>query len=330
MTRLRFEADPSPADAALVRAAETAPENPFLTSAFAEAQRRMGREIALLSLRNEANWVSCCYAGVKRGGLRVTVQIFSLPAMGADSDFGDGLTRFCRSVGADLAIVDSFGSRVHGVPPLPGEVTRRSRLEHVWGLQGADLWGGLSANHRRNVTRARKSGIVMVAAEGRSGLRTHMSLTDASLARREQRGEQVETEGAHESGWGALLDTGAGTLFQAQREGEVLSSILVLKAREGAYYHSAGTSPEGMRLGASQLLVFEVASRLAAEGLSVFNLGGAEPSSEGLYRFKVGFGTAPQPLEAASYRMSGTVRRGILWLADSVRGKLRPEVRDPS
>jgi lipid II:glycine glycyltransferase (peptidoglycan interpeptide bridge formation enzyme) len=78
-----------------------------------------------------------------------------------------------------------------------------------------------------------------------------------------------------------------------------------------------------MRLGASQLLIFEVATRLAAEGLSVFNLGGAEPTNEGLYRFKVGFGTSARELEAASYQVGSAVRRGVLWLAESARAVFR-------
>jgi hypothetical protein len=77
-----------------------------------------------------------------------------------------------------------------------------------------------------------------------------------------------------------------------------------------------------MRQGASQFLVLDVATRLAAEGRSLFNLGGAEPASEGLYRFKAGFGTSARQLEAATYQVAGAVRRSVLWLADSARAVL--------
>ena len=318
----RFEADLSPPDETLRRAAASAPHSPFLTPSFAHAQRRTGKEIALLSLRGDGDLLACCLAGTKRGRLRTTVEVFSLPEGGDRPEFAEGLLRFCRSVSADLLVVESLGSRTRSLPPLAGRISHRTRCEHVWSLRGKDLWAALSANHRRNITRARKAGVAVIAAEGDSALATHLRLTDASLVRREQRGEDVRTGDLQASSWGVLLETGAGCLYQAHLGEEVLSSILVLKASDGAYYHSAGTSPDGMRLGASQLLIFDVATRLAAEGLSVFNLGGAEPASEGLYRFKVGFGTSAQELEAASYQVGGVVRRGMLWLADSARAVL--------
>jgi hypothetical protein len=321
MSRLRLDVDRAAQAPALERAAATDPENAFLTPPFAEAQRRMGWEIALLTLRDDDRVHSCCLAGTKRGRLHTMVEIFSLPRGGDRPEFAEGLSGLCRAVGADLLVVDSLGSSVRGLPPLVGLVSRRSRCEHIWRLAASDLSSDLSANHRRNVTRARKAGVAAGEAAGDTGLSHHMRLTDASLARREQRGEQVEA-GGRESTWAALLDTGAAALHQARLGEEVLSSILVLKARDGAYYHSAGTSAEGMRLGASQLLVLEVATRLASEGRSVFNLGGAEPASEGLYRFKTGFGTSARELEAGTYQVAGIVRRGMLWLADSARAAL--------
>ena len=319
---VRFEVDPAPGDGALQRAADSAPSSPFLTPAFAHAQRRAGKEIALLSLRDDGELRSCCLAATKRGRLRTTVEVFSLPDGGDRPEFAEGLRQFCRSVSADLLVVETLGSRTRGLPTLGGRISHRTRCEHVWTLPGKDLWAGLSANHRRNITRARKAGVVVAPAHEDAALATHLRLTDASLVRREQRGEDVRSGDSQAASWGLLLETHAGRLYQARLGDEVLSSILVLTAPDGAYYHSAGTSPEGMRLGASQLLIFDVATRLAAEGLSLFNLGGAEPTSEGLYRFKVGFGTTPQELEAASYQVGSVVRRGMLWLADSARAVL--------
>lgn len=319
---VRVEADLAPDDEALQRGANSAPHSPFLTPAFAHAQRRTGKEIALLSLRDDGELRSCCLAGTKRGRLRTTVEVFSLPEGGDGLEFAEGLRQLCRSVSADILVVDTLGSRTRRLPPLGGQISHRTRCEHVWSLRGKDLWAGLSANHRRNITRARKAGVATGPTLEDSALAAHLRLTDASLARREQRGEDVQSGDSQAASWGVLLETRAGRLYQAHLGDDVLSSILVLTASDGAYYHSAGTSPEGMRLGASQLLIFDVATRLAAEGLSIFNLGGAEPTSEGLYRFKVGFGTAPQELEAASYQVGSVVRRGMLWLADSARAVL--------
>ena len=51
----------------------------------------------------------------------------------------------------------------------------------------------------------------------------------------------------------ALIGSGAGELYQeVLLEDAVLSSVFVLRAKRGAYVYSAGTSPDGMALGASE------------------------------------------------------------------------------
>lgn len=120
------------------------------------------------------------------------------------------------------------------------------------------------------------------------------------MERREQRGESVPSVQPDPFDR-ALLVSRAAELFQAYDGTSVLSSILVLRAPLGAYYQSAGTSPEGMELGASQFLISSVAAILQGEGMHLFNLGGAGDESPGLQRFKSGFGAHPVPLEAATF-----------------------------
>ena len=90
---------------------------------------------------------------------------------------------------------------------------------------------------------------------------------------------------------------------------ETLSSMLVLVSSKGAYYHSAGSSPDGMSTGSSPFLVAEVIAWLQAEGKTTFNLGGATAAEEGLHRFKRGFGSVEVPLEAATCDLSPSVVR---------------------
>jgi lipid II:glycine glycyltransferase (peptidoglycan interpeptide bridge formation enzyme) len=96
-------------------------------------------------------------------------------------------------------------------------------------------------------------------------------------------------------------------LFQALVGDRLLSSILVLRAAKGGYYHSAGTTAEGMACGASHWLVQHIAQALQSEGLQQFNLGGAD--EDGLVRFKVGFGSARVELEAADIQLAGPLMR---------------------
>jgi lipid II:glycine glycyltransferase (peptidoglycan interpeptide bridge formation enzyme) len=88
-------------------------------------------------------------------------------------------------------------------------------------------------------------------------------------------------------------------LYQAVRDGIVMSSILLLRSKHTAYYQSAGTSPEGMSVGASHFLIYNVGKKLRDDGVRIFNLGGA-PEGSSLARFKSGFGASEVSLEACS------------------------------
>jgi lipid II:glycine glycyltransferase (peptidoglycan interpeptide bridge formation enzyme) len=138
------------------------------------------------------------------------------------------------------------------------------------------------------------------------------------MSRRRERGEDVPMA-AENPQVVALVRSEFGEFFQAVREGTVLSSMLVIRSRTGAYYHSAGTSPEGMELGASHFLVYSVAQALQQEGLEVFNLGGAEIGSPGLRAFKSRFGTIPVETEAVRTVLCGTAHRIFVELSHRLR-----------
>jgi lipid II:glycine glycyltransferase (peptidoglycan interpeptide bridge formation enzyme) len=140
-----------------------------------------------------------------------------------------------------------------------------------------------------------------------------------SLERRQARGENVVAAGNAQEIL-ALVGAGAGEIFQAVLGDQVLSSILVLASTRVAYYHSAGTTPEGMRAGASAFLIGAVAMELKSAGVAEFNLGGAEPENEGLYRFKSGFGCFVRELEQATFTVTDTA---LLKLQASLRSAVR-------
>ena len=138
------------------------------------------------------------------------------------------------------------------------------------------------------------------------------------MERRLSRGESVDVDSQIRAPL-ALVQHGSGEFFRAMRERQILSSILVLRAPRGAYYHSAGTSREGMALGASHFLIHSVAEILRAEGFEQFNLGGAEASNPGLERFKMGFATRPVHLEAAAYCFSSRFQKNVVALVNLMR-----------
>jgi len=302
-----FEAVSNPSSADLAGLATSAPESPFHTAAYAAARGEMGDQVVLLALREaDGRLAAGCTAFARKGRLGGHLDLPS--ARSAPDAFWEGVVAHCRRRRQWRIYVGTFGAPVGThIPPLPGEQERRPRAEHVVSL--ADFrTEALSTNHRRSIKKARAGGVTFEVRREPAVALEHVALMDASMDRRAGRGEDVSrTDGAAQAT--ALLRTGAGVCARAVRGGETLSSMLVLLAEKGGYYHSAGTSPAGMATGASPFLVAEVAAWLKAEGRSSFNLGGAMATEEGLHRFKRGFGGVEIPLEAVTVDLSPALVR---------------------
>ena len=274
------------------------PANPFATAGYFESRRRSGCEVLVAGLRGEAGSLECgCGAFLTKGRLNTTFEIPSLPPVGADSPFWAGLRNFCRHRGVTRLELGTFGSPAGVViPPLGRHCARRSRTEYVLGLAD-DLVAKLSSSHKKNMKKAQKAGLEVLRTTAADAVQVHHELVRQSADRRRARGEDVAIGGSSLDYSGILL-SGAGELFQARKGATVVSSVLVLRAPNGGYSHSTGTSPEGMSVGASQFLLHNVALRLRAEGARVFNLGGADEGSS-LAEFKEGFGASRVPLQSA-------------------------------
>lgn len=272
------------------RLREAAPENPFLTAEYALARQGLGE--TLVTLGRDSEW---CPAYLRRGRLSASLDVPSLPFAPSDA-FLSGLIAFCRDQRVYETTLNTFASRALNIPRLPREIERRTRTEFLLDLTiPADQWK-IGETHRRHIRRAQKSSVAIRRVRS-EGLQDHFSLCRASMARREDRGEDVPSATDSPEAT-SLLRNRVGELFQVVRDNVVLSSMLVIKSHMGAYYHSAGTSPEGMAIGASHFLVHSVAGVLQTEGIQVFNLGGAGPESQGLRAFKSRFGTTAVETEA--------------------------------
>lgn len=287
------------------------PENPFYTLAYVEARRNLGEiPVAVLLLQGGVVRNGCiAFLSGKRWLRRLSID--SLPDLQEPDTFWEGLMSACRKLGVGDLCVDSFASNLSAIPSFPNEQERRERCEHVLDLREADLPGQFSTNHRRNIRRASREGLSVLRGPDVTSISAHGRCVEASGHRRERRGEQLSEP------WGvrfaeALVQAGSAELFQAERRGEILSSLLLLRAKRGVYYQSAGTSPSGMKIGASPFLISEVAIALREEGMIRFNLGGASQEEEGLFRFKSGFGGRIVPLLSTS-----------AWVGPPIWGKAR-------
>lgn len=307
---LQFCSAPGPPASLIEQVAACNPTNPFCTSEYVSASESLAEEACFVGLCRGSEVVSGCIGFLSGLFLRRSLVIHSLPSLPSPEIFWQGLLELCAELKVWRLQIDTYASPVSDIPQLPGELSRWARWEYVLDLERADVLEGASSQHRRNISRATKAGLYIRRTRETSAFAQHAELMNASMERRAKRGEEVETGGPGARPL-ALLTSGSGELFQAVKEDRVLSSILVLRSSQGGYYQSAGTLPEGMKLGASPFMVSSVAAILKQEGARVFNLGGATADNPGLRRFKAGFGASEVTLQAASFCPRSTVERKV-------------------
>jgi lipid II:glycine glycyltransferase (peptidoglycan interpeptide bridge formation enzyme) len=274
--------------------------NPLHTLEYVNAHESLGARPCLLGLYRDDELVSGCIGYLSGSFLRRNLHIRSLPQFSDPASFWQGVLESCRTRGIWRMQIDTYASPGALIPQLPGELERRVRWEYVLDLGREDFRDGIGSQHRRSISRARKAGLSIRRTREASAFLKHLELMEASTERRVNRGEKTDSRQDSARPL-ALLASRSGEIFQAVSGEEVLSSMLVLRSTRGAYYQSAGTSPEGMKLGASPFLVSQVAEILKKEGVQVFYLGGAGEESPGLRRFKAGFGAQEVELQAASF-----------------------------
>ena len=296
---LQFRSVAGPAVSLIEGAASRDPSNPFSTTEYVRARESLNAKACLIGLYHGTELVSGGISFVSGSFLRRSLDIPSLPSAPEAATFWQGILQLCRALKVWHLEVNTYGSRTAEIPQLPGELTRRTRYEYVIDLPVSDIFEGVSSQHRRNISRAFKAGLSIRRTLKASVYTQHRELMDASQERRAKRGEEVDR--GSEALPLALLASKSGEIFQAVKGEQILSSILVLRSSKGAYYQSAGTRPEGMKVGASPFLVSQVAGILKQEGAQVFNLGGAGEDSLGLRRFKAGFNTREIALQAATF-----------------------------
>lgn len=312
-----FSATPRPDAEAIASASARQPANPFCTPGLAAARAARGETPWLLALGDG----DCeCIAFESSGRLRRRLELPSLPDVDAAraEPFWSGLLDLCGRRRTTDLVVHTFASPRASIPRVARERWRRSRHEYVLSLEEDDLVSRMSSNHRRNTRRGERAGFELRQADTAAACQDHVRLMGSSMQRRRDRGEDVPMD-AEARRASDLVRHGAARIYQAVGDGEVLSSILVLLSSRGAYYHSAGTVPDGMKRGASHFLVGGVARALQVSGRTDFNLGGADPGQEGLTRFKTGFGARRVDLEAAAFDLAGVARRWVTAAAGVLR-----------
>lgn len=303
----RFEAEREPGSELIARVAMLSPANPFLTPNYVTARCAGGMQPWLFTVLDGTKLLTGCPAYLRSGRLGRLLELQTVPR-GVEAPFWTGIERFCRDHRITDLVINTFGAEATNIPSFAPETARNRRSEYVLDLSAADLRSGLSSGHRRNLSRGAKSRLELRLAADRPACVSHASLMTASMTRRMARGESVS--GVPAPSVNHFVSSNAGTLYQALQGDIVMSSVLVLHSERGAYYHSAGTSPEGMAVGASHFLIYNVARSLAQKGFEAFNLGGADDA--GLSRFKSGFGSMKVDLETVRCFFGSTLRMKLV------------------
>lgn len=318
---LRFHSVLAPPAPLVERVAANDPTNPFCTSEYRRATETLGARTCMIGLWEGDELASGCLGFLWGSFLRRSLSIPSLPSIPNPKIFWPGLLDLCRELKVWRLEIDTYGSPAGEVPFLRGELSRRTRWEYVLDLTCENILDGVSSHHRRNINRAAQSGMKIRRTCTPSDCVHHLQLIRASMQRRADRGEDVDTNRDNLRQL-ALLANGAGEIFQAVSGDQVLSSGLVLRSRKGGYYESAGNSPEGMKQGASAFLISQIGATLQQEGICVFNVGGTGADNPGLRRFKSGFGAREVELQAAAFcpksvverKVHGALRVGWAWI----------------
>lgn len=278
----------------------SAPANPMITWPFVQAMQETGHQACILGLYDSEQWHSATIGYLRSGRLNRSLDVLSLPDLPNPEPFWTGLLDYCGRRRISNLSIQSFSSNAVVLPALKGELSRQQRTEFALDLINAvDLMACMSVGHRRNVRRGEKAGLTVRRTRDRGFCADHLRVSEASMERRRGRGEDVGLSG--DSFLRAALQSGAAELFQALLDSRVVASIAVLLAPRGGYLQSSGADAEGMKIGASHFLNFQIAKALQTEGRDVYNFGGCTDEQAGLKAYKAHFGGRVIDLEAAEF-----------------------------
>jgi hypothetical protein len=253
--------------------------------------------------------VASAVALERRGRLTAKLTFPTTPVVtpataAADAPIWAAVRAYGRARRIGTVAVHSFEAPERIIPPL-GAPRLTERVEYVVDLEPPPerLLAACSENHRRNIRKAEKQGVVVRMVTAPDAATEHVTLFRQSMERRAARGEDVAVA-ADEARVRRLAAAGAGRFVRAEREGRPLASLFILVSPRRAYYHSGGSAPDGMKVGASHIAMWRAMAACRAEGVRWFNLAGASAhDAPGLAAFKLGFGPRAIGLAHALYEM---------------------------
>ncbi len=184
---------------------------------------------------------------------------------------------------------------VRAAAGLPGiELIRRADTITVPVHEGPSaIWDSMQGRSRTAIRKASKSGLTSTIQPANADDLTAGSafrrLYGQTMRRVASAPEYLFPQGYYRR----LADgLGKGLLLAEVRDpgGAVVAGALVLRHRDRAHYHLAGSAPLAARDGANNLLLWTILRWAAESGCRLVHLGGGVRAGDGLFRFKCSFG----------------------------------------
>lgn len=113
--------------------------------------------------------------------------------------------------------------------------------------------------------------------------------------------------------------------FIAYASNRVIGSILIVKYGNVCEYLAGNTTPEGRKLNAGQLLLWQSITAMKAQGFAQMDLSGMDPlqTPKGIFQFKEGLNGSPYRLENELECATGLTAKLIGWRTARARRRRR-------
>ena len=211
----------------------------------------------------------------------------------------DALVNFASTNGYSRMVFRSYDDTNYQNVKADKYYVLKRREEAIIDLSkdNKDLEKGFSGNVRRDIKKAKSTGLHLKQGSSPDLLNRLMELLNTTQKVRKEKGYGTYSIFAlpfiDEKVMLKLLQSNAATLYYVQFEEEIVSMIFTLKAMGRAYVIYMGNSPRGYKLAAPSLLFYDVAFDLKEKGFYSYNIGGVTigTKNEGIKKFKLRMGS---------------------------------------
>ncbi|MFA5039002.1 MAG: GNAT family N-acetyltransferase [Candidatus Omnitrophota bacterium] len=170
----------------------------------------------------------------------------------------------------------------------PGEkVERNANIVRSLTLTDDALWMDFEHKVRKNIKKARRSGLTFLADENGRYLEDFLRIYDQTMKRRNASGFYYFGREYFEALSRSLGPHKA--YFHVLDGGRIVSTELVLYSSQTAYSFLGGTEDEAFDKRPNDLLKYEIMGWARARGIKNYCLGGGYEPDDGIYRYKLSF-----------------------------------------